>query len=165
MSTIPSSERDEYFMRRAIELGRIAALVEGTGGPFGCVIVKDDRIIAEGSNHVVAENDPTWHGEMGAIRAAGKALGTFILEGCTLYTSSEPCPMCAAAIYWARISRLVYASTCDDAAQWGGFDDTAIFHDVRKPITERAVPATSCLRGEMLDLWKLYRAKPDKVHY
>jgi tRNA(Arg) A34 adenosine deaminase TadA len=87
----PTTE-DEAFMRRAISLGEKAALVEGTGGPFGCVIVKDGKIVAEGSNHVVTENDPTWHGEMEAIRTAAGNLGTFNLSGCTLYTTGEPCP-------------------------------------------------------------------------
>jgi hypothetical protein len=91
---LPTAE-DERFMREAIRLGEKAALVDGTGGPFGCVIVKDGKIIAEGSNQVVSEKDPTWHGEMEAIRAAAKKLGAFDLSGCTLYTTGEPCPMCA----------------------------------------------------------------------
>ena len=140
-------------------------MVEGTGGPFGCVIVKGGEVIAEGSNHVVTENDPTWHGEMAAIRAAARRLGNFNLAGCTLYTSGEPCPMCAGAIFWARIDRVVYASTIADALVYGGFDDQPIYDDLAKPIAHRLVPAAQCLREEMLDLWRRYQAKPDKTHY
>jgi tRNA(Arg) A34 adenosine deaminase TadA len=156
---------DEAFMRRAIALGEKAALVDSTGGPFGCVIVKDGKIVAEGSNHVVSENDPTWHGEMEAIRAAAKNRGTFNLAGCTLYTTGEPCPMCAGAIYWARIDRVVYASTIADALDYGQFDDQPIYEDLARPIGERLVPAAQCLREEMLQLWRRYQAKPDKVRY
>ena len=160
-----ATAEDEQFMRRAIALGEKAALVDGTGGPFGCVIVKDGQIIAEGSNHVVSENDPTWHGEMEAIRSAAKKLGHFDLSGCTLYTTGEPCPMCAGAIFWARIDRVVYASTIADALRYGQFDDQPIYEDLAKPITERLVPAAQCLRDEMLELWRRYEAKPDKIHY
>ncbi len=162
--TTPSSQ-DEVFMRRAIALGENAALTLGTGGPFGCVIVKNDQIIAEGFNCVIRENDPTWHGEMAAIRAAARALGTFDLSGCTLYTSSEPCPMCAGAIHWARISRVLYASTAADARRYGNFDDEEIYRDLAKPPSERTVPLVSCLREEMLPVWKRYEAKPDKTPY
>lgn len=160
-----ATAEDEKFMRRAIALAETAAFVECSGGPFGCVIVKDGQIVAEGSNHVVQKNDPTWHGEMEAIRAAAKKLGTYNLAGCTLYTSGEPCPMCAGAIFWARIDRVVYASTVDDALRYGQFDDEPIYEDLAKPIHERRVPAAQCLRGEMLDVWRRFDAKPDKVHY
>jgi tRNA(Arg) A34 adenosine deaminase TadA len=156
---------DEQFMRRAIALAEQAALVDGTGGPFGCVIVKDGVIIAEGSNHVVSENDPTWHGEMEAIRSAAKKLGTFDLSGCTLYTTGEPCPMCAGAIFWARIDRVVYASTIADALRYGQFDDQPIYEDLAKPIASRLVPAAQCLHDEMIGLWERYEAKPDKIRY
>ena len=160
----PTAE-DERFMREAIRLGEKAALVDGTGGPFGCVIVKDGKIIAEGSNQVVSENDPTWHGEMEAIRSAAKNLGAFDLSGCTLYTTGEPCPMCAGAIFWARIDRVVYASTIADAFHYGQFDDQPIYEDLAKPIAERLTPAAQCLRDEMLELWRRYEAKPDRVRY
>jgi tRNA(Arg) A34 adenosine deaminase TadA len=160
-----TTAEDERFMRHAIKLGEQAALVDATGGPFGCVIVKDGKIIAEGSNHVVSENDPTWHGEMEAIRTAAKKLGTFNLAGCTLYTTGEPCPMCAGAIFWARIDRVVYASTIADALRYGRFDDQPIYDDLAKPVEQRLVPAAQCLREEMLDLWRRYEAKPDKIHY
>lgn len=165
MNSREATAEDEKFMRLAIALGEKAAMVEGTGGPFGCVIVKDSAVIAEGSNHVVTENDPTWHGEMAAIRAAAKKLGTFSLAGCTLYTSGEPCPMCAGAIFWARIDRIVYASTIADALVYGDFDDQPIYDDLTKPIAHRLIPAAQCLREEMLDLWRRYQAKPDKTHY
>lgn len=156
---------DESFLRLAIALGEKAALVEATGGPFGCVIVKNGQVIAEGSNRVVSEKDPTWHGEMEAIRSAAKKLGTFDLSGCTLYTTGEPCPMCAGAIYWARLDRLVYASTIGDALRFGGFDDKPMYDDLAKPIDQRLIPAAHCLRDEMLGLWRRYEAKPDKVRY
>ncbi len=165
MKQLTAEAIDLKFMRQAIALGEKAALVDCTGGPFGCIIVKGDEVIAQGSNHVVSENDPTWHGEMEAIRQAGKNLGTFSLAGCTLYTSSEPCPMCAGAIFWARLDRVVYASTIADALHYGNFDDQPIFEDLTKPIGERHVPATQCLRQEMLELWQRYQAKPDKIHY
>ena len=161
---LPTAE-DEHFMRAAIRLGEKAALIDGTGGPFGCVIVKDGKIIAEGSNHVVSENDPTWHGEMEAIRAAAKKLGTFDLSGGTLYTTGEPCPMCAGAICWARIDRVVYASTIADALRYGQFDDHPIYEDLAKSIAERLTPAAQCLRDEMLELWRRYEAKPDRIRY
>ena len=160
-----ATPEDEQFMRHAIRLGEKSALIDCTGGPFGCIIVKEGKIIAEGANHVVSENDPTWHGEMEAIRAAAKHLGNFNLSGCTLYTTGEPCPMCAGAIYWARIDRVVYASTIADALRYGQFDDQPIYEDLTKPISERFVPAAQCLHDEMLELWRRYEAKPDKIHY
>jgi guanine deaminase len=156
---------DERFMRRAIALSEKAALIEFTGGPFGAVIVKDGEIIAEGYNHVIAENDPTWHGEMEAIRAACKKLGSFDLSGCTLYTSAEPCPMCAAAIWWARLDRTVYAAHVTDALEYGGFDDTAIYEDLKKPISERKIPHQEILREESVEVWKRYQTKSDRVAY
>uniref|UniRef100_B8HU47 CMP/dCMP deaminase zinc-binding n=1 Tax=Cyanothece sp. (strain PCC 7425 / ATCC 29141) TaxID=395961 RepID=B8HU47_CYAP4 len=156
---------DERLIRRAIELGRRAALDLCTGGPFGCVIAKDGAIIAEGYNRVVAENDPTWHGEMAAIRQAAKQLQTFDLSGCVLYTSAEPCPMCAAACWWARLDRIVYASRVEDALKYGGFDDREIYLDLQKPIQERKIPHQELLRDEALKIWQLYQAKPDRVPY
>lgn len=152
-------------MHRAIVIGEKAALNDRSGGPFGCVIVKDGSIIAEGTNRVIAENDPTWHGEIAAIRAAARKLATFDLAGCTLYTTGEPCPMCAGAIFWARIDRVVYASTIDDALRHGGFDDQLIYGELSKPVGERLIPATQCLREEMIEVWRRYEAMPDKVRY
>ena len=158
-------DRDEVFMRRAIELSAKTSLVDGAGGVFGAVIVKNGEIIAEGANRVVAENDPTWHGEMEAIRIACKKLGSFKLTGCTLYTSAEPCPMCAAAAYWAGIERVFYAATVGDALEYGGFDDSMIYDQLRKDVGERSIPATQLLREEAVEVWKQYQAKPDKVPY
>ncbi len=160
----PTAE-DEKFMRLAIALGEKAAMVDGTGGPFGCIIVKGGEVVSTGSNHVVSENDPTWHGEIEAIRTAARKLCTFDLTGCTLYTSGEPCPMCAGAIHWARIDRVVYASTVADALRYGQFDDEAIYRELAKPPDERRVPAVQCLRDEMLDLWRRYQTKPGKIRY
>ena len=159
------SDQDEAFMRRAIELSRQTSLVDSAGGVFGAVIVKDGAIIAEGANRVVAENDPTWHGEMEAIRKACKALGSFKLTGCVLYTSAEPCPMCAAASYWAGIERIYYAATVQDALRYGDFDDSMIFEELAKPTTARSIKATQMLQDEAVEVWKLYAAKPDKVPY
>ncbi len=156
---------ESEFMRRAIALSEIAALVECTGGPFGTVIVKDGQIIAEGYNRVIAENDPTWHGEMEAIKKACQVLGTFDLSGCTLYTSAEPCPMCAAASWWARLDRIVFAAYCSDALQYGEFDDTAIYADLEKPSLERKIPYSELLREESVAVWKRYQAKSDRVPY
>lgn len=159
------NSQDETFMRHAIELSRRTSLVDSAGGAFGCVIVKDGAIIAEGANRVVAENDPTWHGEMEAIRKACKVVGSFKLTGCTLYTSAEPCPMCAAATYWAGIERIFYAATVGDALKYGGFDDSMIFDELAKPTTARSIPATQILQAEAVEVWKLYQAKADKIHY
>ena len=161
----PVTTDDARWMDYALRLGRRALGTTAENPNVGCVIVKDGVVIAEGSNHVVSENDPTWHGEMDAIRKAAKTLGTFSLAGCTLYTTGEPCPMCAGAIWWARIDRVVYASTIADALRHGNFDDQPIYEDLRKPIGERRIPAVECLRDEMLALWRRYESKPDKVPY
>jgi guanine deaminase len=155
----------EKFMRRAIELSAKTSLVDNAGGVFGTVIVRDGAVIAEGANRVVAERDPTWHGEMEAIREACKKLGTFKLEGCTMYTSAEPCPMCAAASYWAGIERIYYGATVGDALEYGGFDDAMIFEQLRRPTQSRTIPASQMQRAEAVEIWKKYQAKPDKVPY
>jgi guanine deaminase len=159
------SEQDKIFMRRAIELAATTSLVESAGGAFGAVVVRDGEIIAEGANRVVAENDPTWHAEMAAIRQASAKLRSFKLHGCVLYTSAEPCPMCAAACYWAGIERMFYASTVEDALEYGGFDDSLIYQELKKPLRERSIPSQQILREEAIEIWKKYRAKADKVPY
>lgn len=156
---------DQRFMRRAIALSEMAGLVDCTGGPFGAVIVRAGEIIAEGFNRVVAENDPTWHAEIAAIRNACKALNRFDLRGCTLYTSAEPCPMCAAACWWARLERIVYAAHCSDALQYGGFDDAVIYADLQKQPLERQISYSEMLRDEAIAVWQRYQAKPDKMPY
>ena len=126
------------IMARAIALSERTALVESAGGAFGAVIVREGEIIGEGANRVVAENDPTWHGEIEAIRKACKAQGSFKLRDATLYTSAEPCPMCMAAAYWAGIKTIYYASTNEDALRYGDFDDSMIYGELKKPVGERS---------------------------
>jgi tRNA(Arg) A34 adenosine deaminase TadA len=141
------------FLRRAIALAT-KNVVSGAGGPFGAVIVRDGRILGEGVNTVTAAHDPTAHGEVNAIRAACKALGSFSLAGCQLYTSCEPCPMCLAAIYWARIDAIYYGASAADAAR-AGFDDAFLYGEFRKDPHERKLPATQ-LRGE--EAWASFAA-------
>ncbi|GAB0113528.1 nucleoside deaminase [Acidisoma sp. C75] len=160
-----TSDDDRTFMARAIELSRLTSMVESAGGVFGCVIVKDGKIIGEGANRVVAENDPTWHGEMEAIRKACKAEGSFKLEGTTLYTSAEPCPMCMGAIYWAGISKVFYGAKVEDALRYGNFDDSKIYAEIRKPTEEREIPIKELMREEAVEIWKMYEKKADKVPY
>ena len=155
----------EQFMKRAIELARQTSLIDGAGGPFGCVIVKDGEIIAEGANRVLADHDPTSHGEMNAIREACKKLGTHDLSGCVLYTSGEPCPMCYAACHWAHIDAMYYASTQQDALEFGNFDDKAICESLRLPIKDRSIPANELMREEMLQVWADFHNFPDKAVY
>lgn len=159
------TDDDRRFMRRAIELSEKTALIDSAGGAFGAVIVRNGAIIGEGANRVVAENDPTWHGEMAAIRDACRRVGSFKLAGATLYTSAEPCPMCAAAAYWAGIERVFYAATCEDARQYGDFDDTKIYAELRKPVGERSMPTRQIMRAEALEIWEKYQAKADRVPY
>lgn len=158
-----AEDDDKKFMARAIELSRITSMVENAGGVFGSVIVKNGKIIGEGANRVVAENDPTWHGEMEAIRNACKAEGSFKLDGATLYTSSEPCPMCMAATYWAGISKVFYAAQIEDALEYGNFDDSKIYVELRKPVGDREIPITQIMRKESVEIWKQYQQKTDKV--
>lgn len=155
----------EKFMARAIELSRKAAIVESTGGAFGTVIVMDGEIIGEGRNCVVAENDPTWHGEVEAIRNACKAKETFNLEGATLYTSAEPCPMCLGATYWAGIKDVYYAANVADALEYGNFDDSMIYEEIRKPMDQRSMHLTQIMRPEAVEVWKEYAAKTDRIQY
>ncbi len=153
----------EDFMRRAIALSR-RGMEDGRGGPFGSVVVKDGRIVGEGVNQVTSTNDPTAHAEVVAIRAAGAALGTFDLRGCEIYASCEPCPMCLAAIYWARIDRVFYGNGRADAARIG-FDDAAIYDEVARPIADRAVPMERLLADEARAPFDLWDGKADKIRY
>lgn len=136
----------------------------GRGGPFGCVIVRGNEIVGRGNNCVTSTNDPTAHAEVTAIREACKRLGTFQLRGCELYTNCEPCPMCLAAIYWARIPVVYYANTRTDAAAIG-FDDDFIYQQVPLPAGERSVVMKPLLRDEALAGFRAWEAKPDKVRY
>tara|TARA_Y100000590_G_scaffold257670_1_gene289386 strand:+ start:9184 stop:9648 length:465 start_codon:yes stop_codon:yes gene_type:complete len=150
------------FMKRAIELS--IKNVSNGGGPFGSVIVKDDKIIAEGSNRVTNNNDPTAHGEIVAIREACKKINNFSLQGCELYSTCEPCPMCLSAIYWSRIDKIYYANTREDA-QKIDFDDSLIYSEFKKNIVDRKIPMTQMMRDEALQAFDLWDKKIDKVKY
>ena len=150
------------FMKRAIELS--IKSVNNGGGPFGSVIVKGDKIIAEGSNKVTSNNDPTAHGEIVAIREACKKLNDFSLNGCELYSTCEPCPMCLSAIYWARIDKIYYANTREDARKID-FDDSLIYTELQKNIGKRKIPMIQILRNEALKAFELWDKKKDKVKY
>lgn len=153
----------EEFMRRAIELSR-EKMREDEGGPFAAVIVRDGAIIAEGWNQVTGHNDPTAHAEIVAIREACRALGRFSLEGCEIYTSCEPCPMCLSAIHWARIDRVYYANTAEDAAAIG-FDDARLYQELALPREERTLPMTRLLPAEALEVFREWAADPDRIPY
>ncbi len=155
-------EQDQNFMRRAIALADES--VQRGGGPFGAVIVKDGEIVAEGSNSVTLLSDPTAHAEVTAIRGACLQLGTFHLEGCTIYTSCEPCPMCLGAIYWAGIQRIYYGNTRKDAADIG-FADEFIYEELERPLEERRLPIRQLLRDEARGSFRRWEEKTDKVTY
>ena len=149
-------------MERAIELS--IQSVNNSGGPFSSIIVRDERIIAEGSNKVTLSNDPTAHGEIVAIREACEKLNNFNLSGCELYSTCEPCPMCLSAIYWSRINKIYYANTRKDA-QKIDFDDSSIYSELQKNINERKIPMTQIMRNEALKAFELWDKKMDKVKY
>ncbi|HWK45735.1 MAG TPA: nucleoside deaminase [Stellaceae bacterium] len=150
----------QSFMRRAIALSQGI----GEGGPFGAVIVKDGRIIAEGNNRVTSTNDPTAHAEIVAIRNACATLNSFSLAGCEIYSSCEPCPMCLAAIYWARLDRIHYGNSRIDAARIG-FDDEFLYQEIPRPIGERRMPMTQVLAEEALAAFAAWHRRPDKTPY
>ena len=154
---------DNDFLKNSIELSR-QHMEAGHGGPFGAVIVHENRVIAEGWNQVTSINDPTAHAEVMAIRSAASRLSRFSLEGCTLYTSCEPCPMCLAAAYWARLDRLVYAASREDAAAIG-FDDALIYHELALPISQRRLPMQHMLHDEATQVFASWHAKADKILY
>ena len=150
------------FMKRAVELS--VESVNNGGGPFGSVIVKDNKIIAEGSNKVTSNNDPTAHGEIVAIREACKKLNNFSLNQCDLYSTCEPCPMCLSAIYWARIDKIYYANTREDARKID-FDDSLIYTELQKNIDKRKISMIQIMRNEALKAFELWDKKKDKVKY
>ena len=150
------------FMLKAIELSIQSAKTKG--GPFGCVIVKDNQIIAEGNNQVTANKDPTAHAEIVAIRNACKKLDDFFLKGCDLYTSCEPCPMCLSAIYWSHIDKIFYANNRNDAKNID-FDDSFIYSEINKKIEDRKIQMTQMLRDEALKAFKIWDNKLDKIKY
>lgn len=150
-------------MEEAVSLSR-RYMEQGQGGPFGCVIVQDGRIVGRGWNGVLAGNDPTAHAEVMAIRDACRHLGTYQLKGCDLYTSCEPCPMCMGAIYWARPDRVFYANTRADAAALG-FDDSFIYDELGLPLEQRRIPMIPLGREAALEIFRLWEVKEDKEQY
>ncbi len=150
-------------MARAAALA-VEGMRAGEGGPFGAVVVRDGRIVGEGANRVVSSRDPTAHAEIVAIRAAARALGSFSLAGCELYTTCEPCPMCLGAIHWARIARAWYANDREDAARIG-FDDALLYREVALPPGERSLPLLRLRSPAAEAAFREWRDKPDKVPY
>ena len=155
-------ENQKKFMAKAIELSINSA--NTIGGPFGSVVVQDNKIISEGSNKVTSLNDPTAHAEIVAIRNACQKLGTFNLSGCEIYTTCEPCPMCLSAIYWARIDKIYYANTREDAKNID-FDDSFIYFEVAKKINDRKIKMVQMNRDEALEAFKIWKNKEDKIEY
>jgi tRNA(Arg) A34 adenosine deaminase TadA len=151
------------FMARAIQLS-MENVHSSNGGPFGAVIVRDGKIIAENVNRVTSTNDPTAHAEVLAIRQACTKLAVFDLPDCELYTSCEPCPMCLGAIYWARISRIYFANSAEDAAGIG-FDDSFIYGELKLPHEQRRIPTRQMMRDEALAAFRAWAEKPDKIAY
>ena len=150
-------------MSLAIELAR-EGMMANSGGPFGAIVVKDGEVIGRGNNRVTSTNDPTAHAEVIAIREACSALCAFQLDGCSIYTSCEPCPMCLGAIYWARPTKVFFACTREDAAKIG-FDDNFIYEELEKANDERKMNLVSLMRDEALEVFNSWAAKPDKVEY
>jgi guanine deaminase len=158
-----SSPPNPEFLRRAIALA-IQNVDSGGGGPFAAVVARDGKIVGEGVNTVTAGNDPTAHGEVNAIRVACESLGTFSLAGCELYTSCQPCPMCLAACYWARLDAIYYGASAADAAR-AGFDDAFLYDEFRKDQPERALPATQLLAQEAWASFAAWIASTGKIEY
>ncbi|HYC04321.1 MAG TPA: nucleoside deaminase [Azospirillaceae bacterium] len=156
-------ERDEEFLRLAVALSA-KGMQGGAGGPFGAVVVLDGQVVGEGWNRVTSTNDPTAHAEVVAIRDACARIGRFSLAGAVIYSSCEPCPMCLAAIYWARLDRLVYANSRDEAAAIG-FDDAFLYQEVSLEPLSRALPCRHLSLAEAKDVFAAWAGKPDKVPY
>ena len=150
------------FMKKAIDLS--IQNIKDSGGPFGCVIVKDNNIIAEGVNRVTFNNDPTAHAEIVAIRNACNKLNTFNLEGCELYSSCEPCPMCLSAIYWSHINIVYYANNRDDAKKID-FDDSMIYSEINKEAKDRKIKMHQFMRNEALEAFKIWNENSEKIKY
>jgi len=155
-------EEKNEFMQRAIDLSDES--VKTGGGPFGAVIVKAGKIIAEASNSVTKENDPTGHAEINAIRKAASLLKDFDLEGCEIYSSCEPCPMCLGAIYWAHLDRLYFANTQADAAEIG-FDDQFIYEEIEKPFVQRKLKTAQLMRDKALKVFSNWKNFEEKIEY
>ena len=162
MQLAPNSQ-DLDFIQRAIALAAQHMRAKD-GGPFGAIMVRENKIIATGWNQVTSSNDPTAHAEVMAIRAAAAGLGSFVLQGCVLYTSCEPCPMCLGAAYWARVERIVFAATRTDAAG-AGFDDEELYRELALPPASRRVPMQQILRDKAVAVLEEWRRMPGKVMY
>ncbi len=150
-------------MREAIRLSR-EKMRRNAGGPFGAIIVRRGKIVGRGWNRVTSANDPTAHAEIMAIRKACRCLKTFRLDDCELYTSCEPCPMCLAAGYWARLRKIYYANTRRDAAKIG-FDDSWLYRELALPVSRRKIPMKQLLRKDALEVFTEWKNKPDKIRY
>jgi guanine deaminase len=157
------TDSQNAFMRQAIDLAN-KGMQAGNGGPFGCVIVKNGEIVGRGSNMVLKTKDPTAHAEVVAIREACKNLDNFQLDGCEVYTSCEPCPMCLGAIFWARPAKVYFACTKEDATD-AGFDDHFIYQEIELTPAQRQIPMVSFLREESLKAFDLWKNKGDKTLY
>ena len=162
MGEVKFTTEDRLFMQMAIDLS--VANVANGGGPFGAVIVRNGEVIATGTNRVTANNDPTAHAEVSAIRTACAKEQCFKLEGCTCYTSCEPCPMCLSALDWAGVSRIVYGNTKEDAKAIN-FDDSFIYDEIAKPYALRAIPCQNLMREEALAGFRAWSEKEDKIEY
>jgi guanine deaminase len=154
---------NDAFMQEAIQLA-VENVRTGRGGPFGAIVVKDGRVIASGTNLVTASNDPTAHAEVTAIREACRVLGAFQLDGCEIYTSCEPCPMCLGAIYWARPDRVYFAATASDASE-AGFDDSFIYQELKHAHRERKIPFEPVMREAGLEPFREWKQKNDRIRY
>jgi guanine deaminase len=150
-------------MQRAIDLAT-GNVRSGVGGPFAAVIVKDGVVVGEAANSVTATNDPTAHGEVNAIRKACAALGTFSLQGCEMYTSCEPCPMCLAASYWARLDAVYYGNDCEAAAR-AGFDDSFLYQQFKLDRQDRAMPSQQLLPDDAWESFQAWQDSPNKIEY
>jgi len=150
-------------MHKAIRLS-VQNVRAGKGGPFAAIVVRANQVVARGVNQVTARNDPTAHAEITAIRKACRALGRFALDGCELYATCEPCPMCWGAIYWARLDRVYYAANRQDAAQ-AGFDDAKFLEELKLPYAARRIPVEELMRREALEAFAAWAEKPDKIPY
>jgi guanine deaminase len=157
------TDQHEIFMQMAIDLA-IEGMNNNIGGPFGCIVVKNGEVVGKGCNSVATTNDPTAHAEVVAIRDACKNLDTFQLDGCFIYTSCEPCPMCLGAIYWARAAKIYYGCTRTDAAAFQ-FDDDFIYKELVLPMSDRQIPIYQCNRKESVKVFKAWKEKEGKVQY
>ena len=158
-----NTQSENNLMQLAIRLAK-ENVTSGKGGPFGAVVVKNGEVIATGVNRVTADNDPTAHAEVNAIREACRALATFQLPGCVLYTSCEPCPMCLGAVYWVRLDAVYYGSTCHDAAEVG-FDDSLIYDEMKTPRSQRKVPMLQLLPDQAIEAFRAWQQHQARVAY